>query len=237
MLLTRGRLSRLCARDASVPPDDQADHHDARAPGWAVVSAGLLFVLLTAGWLVADSLQRPWYSPVRQTVSVMAGRAGTDAWVMTTALLVAGGCYLVTAGGLTCLRPPARALLVLAGLCSVGIALSPDSPGGPGASHIACTVVGAVTITIWPAVAGWRAPAPLARACVLATIVLAGMLAWTVVETQGGDALGLAERLTTTAAVSWPFVIALLWYRTAAGLPAADPEGSQARRQEERNAA
>jgi hypothetical membrane protein len=232
MLLTRGRLSGLCAREQNAPSDDQADHHDARAPGWAVVSAGLLFVLLTVGWLVADSLQRPSYSPVRQTVSVMAGRAGTDAWVMTAALLVAGGCYLVTAGGLTCLRPPARALLVLAGLCSVGIALSPDSAAGPDAAHITCTVVGAVTITIWPVVAGWRAPARLARACILATVVLAGMLAWTVVETQGGDALGLAERLTTTAAATWPFVVALLWYRAGAGRLAPEPA-----RQEERNAA
>jgi hypothetical protein len=45
---------------------------------WAVVPAGLAPVLLTGACLVADILQRASYSPMRQTMSVMAGQAGTD---------------------------------------------------------------------------------------------------------------------------------------------------------------
>jgi hypothetical protein len=69
-------------------------------PWWAIVSAALPPVLLTGGWLVAGALQRASYNPVRQTVSVLAGHAGTDRWVMTGALLQVGGCHLVTAAGL-----------------------------------------------------------------------------------------------------------------------------------------
>jgi len=42
------------------------------------------------------------------------------------------------------------------------------------------------------------------------------MLGWVLVETQSGDMLGLAERLATSTASAWPFVVALLSRRTAA---------------------
>ena len=58
-------------------------------PGWAVASAGLSPVVVTAGWLVADAVQPAAYNPIRKTVSVMAGYAGTDRWIMTGALLLA----------------------------------------------------------------------------------------------------------------------------------------------------
>ena len=80
-------------------------------PGWAVVSAGLSPVVVTAGWLVADAVQPAAYNPIRKTVSVMAGYAGTDRWIMTGALLLAGGCQLLTAAGLAGVRVRARILL------------------------------------------------------------------------------------------------------------------------------
>jgi Protein of unknown function (DUF998) len=45
-------------------------------------------------------------NPVRQTVGVLAGQGGTVGWIMIWALFPAGGCYLVTAAGLTGVRPP-----------------------------------------------------------------------------------------------------------------------------------
>jgi len=45
---------------------------------WATVSAGLAPVLLIGGWVIVDTFQPASYSPVRQTVSVLAGHAGTD---------------------------------------------------------------------------------------------------------------------------------------------------------------
>ena len=70
-------------------------------PGWTVVTAGLAPVLATAGWLVADAVQPASYSPIRKTISVLAGHAGTDRWIMTGALFLVGACQLLTAAGLT----------------------------------------------------------------------------------------------------------------------------------------
>ena len=123
-------------------------------PPWAIVSAGLTPILLTGGWLVAGALQPASYNPVRATVSVMAGHAGTDRWVMTGALLLVGGFHLVTAAGLGALRVSARVLLVLAGVSSVGIALSPEPVLGSTPQHLAWTSFGAVIITVWPAFRG-----------------------------------------------------------------------------------
>jgi hypothetical protein len=64
---------------------------------WAIISAGLAPILLTGTYLMAGLLQPASYSPVRTTISAMAGQAGTDRWVMTGGIFLTGGCYLVTA--------------------------------------------------------------------------------------------------------------------------------------------
>jgi hypothetical membrane protein len=115
---------------------------------WAIISAGLAPVLLTGGYLVAGALQPASYSPVRKTISVMAGQAGADRWVMTGGLFLVGGCYLVTAAGLTGIRAAARALLIVAGLAGIGIAASPEPARGATPQHLAWTVLGAVTIAV-----------------------------------------------------------------------------------------
>jgi Protein of unknown function (DUF998) len=97
---------------------------------WAIISAGLAPVVLTGAYLIAGILQPASYSPVRTTISVMAGQAGTDRWVMTGGIFLAGGCYLVTAAGLTGVRASARALLAAAGMAGFGIAASPEPARG-----------------------------------------------------------------------------------------------------------
>ena len=110
---------------------------------WAIVSAGLAPVLLTGGYLVAGALQPASYSPVRKTISVMAGQAGTDRWIMTGGIFLVGGCYLVTAAGLTGVRAAARVLLIVAGLAGIGIAASPVPASGATPRHLAWTMLGA----------------------------------------------------------------------------------------------
>jgi hypothetical protein len=182
-------------------------------PGWAIVSAGLSPVLLTGGWLVGDAFQPASYSPIRETVSVLAGHAGTDRWIMTSALLLVGGCNFVTAAGLTGIRPPARILLLVAGLSSIGIAASPEPIAGSTPQHLAWTSLGEVTIAIWPAFTGRRgSPQPLIlsiRGAATVTAVSISLLGWLVIETQGGSVLGLAERLTSSIQITWPFIVAL----------------------------
>lgn len=195
-------------------------------PWWAIVSAGLSPVLLTGGWLVAGALQPASYNPVRQTVSVLAGHAGTDRWVMTGVLLLVGGCHLITAAGLTRVGRPARVLLVVAGLSSVGIAVSPEPVVGSTAQHLAWTALGAVMITVWPAFTARReAPQPLILSpsgAAAVTAVFAGLLCWLMAETQGGSVLGLAERLTSSVQTTWPFIVALVLWRSSRRAPGPD---------------
>jgi len=188
-------------------------------PGWTVVAAGLAPVLATGGWLVADAVQPASYSPIGKTVSVLAGHAGTDRWIMTGALFLVGGCQLVTAAGLVGVRVPARIVLAVAGLSSIGIAASPEPARGSTPQHLAWTALGAVAIAVWPAFAARRAPPrPLilsSYGCAIVTAVFIALLGWLVIETQGGSALGLVERLFLSTETCWPFIVAIALRQTA----------------------
>ena len=203
--------------------------HPGTVPGWAVTSAAVSPVLLVSAWLVAGALQPASYSPMRQTVSVMAGLGGTDRWIMTGALILVGGCHLITAAGLTALGAPARILLVVAGVCSIGIAACPEPVIGSTPAHLAFTALGATIIAIWPAFTATRAlPRPVILSAVGAAIVTAVfliLLAWLVSETQSGSDLGLAERLSSSVETCWPLIVALSLRRCAAGRPGAGAGG------------
>ena len=207
----RRHARRLASPAASPAAGPRRPHHP--VPVWAVVSAGLSPVLATAGWLVADAVQPASYSPIRKTVSVMAGHAGTDRWIMTGALFLVGGCQLVAAAGLAGVGVPARVLLAVAGLSSIGIAASPEPATGSTSQHLAWTSLGAVVIAVWPAFVARRAPPrPLilsSYGCAVVTAVSIALLGWLVIETQGGTDLGLAERLFLSIETSWPFTGAI----------------------------
>jgi hypothetical protein len=176
--------------------------------------------LATGGWIVAGAVQPASYSPVGTTISVMAGHAGTDRWIMTGALLLVGGCQLVTAAGLAGLRLPARVVLVVAGLSSIGIAVSPEPAHGSTPQHLAWTALGAVALAVWPAFVARRAPPrPLilsSYGCAVVTAVFIALLGWLVIETQGGSDLGLAERLFLSTETCWPFVVGIALRQTSA---------------------
>jgi hypothetical membrane protein len=184
--------------------------------GWAVVAAALSPVVLAAAWLSADGVQPAAYSPVRQTLSVLAGRAGTDRWVMTTALFLVGGCYLVTAVGLRRVGTWAALLLVVAGVASMCVAVSPEPAQGSTPQHLAWTALGEAALAIWPASVARRAsPASIPSVPIMRTMtaISLGLCAWLAMETQRGNALGLAERLSLSVQTFLPFVVALLLWR------------------------
>jgi hypothetical protein len=187
-------------------------------PGWTLVSAGLSPVLATGGWLIADAVQPASYSPIRKTVSVLAGHAGTDRWIMTGALFLVGACQLVTAAGLVGVGAPARILLAVAGLSSIGIAANPEPARGSTPQHLAWTALGAVALAVWPAFVARRAPPrPLilsSYGCAVVTAVFIALLGWLVIETQGGSDLGLAERLFLSTETCWPFIVAIALRQT-----------------------
>jgi hypothetical membrane protein len=190
---------------------------------WAIISAGLAPVLLTGAYLIAGIFQPASYDPVRKTISVMAGQAGTDRWIMTGGIVLTGGCYLVTAAGLTGVRAAARALLVVAGLAGIGIAVSPEPASGATPRHLAWTVLGAVTTAVWPAFAARRtSPRPLilsSYGSAAVTAVFMALLGWLLIETRDGSVLGLAERLTSSVQTCWPFIVAVTLRRARRSRP------------------
>jgi uncharacterized protein DUF998 len=182
-------------------------------PGWAVATAFLAPAVLIGGWLIAGSLQPASYSPMRQTISVLAGYSGTDRWVMTAALLLVGGCQLATAVGLTDVGLPARILLILTGLSTLGIAASPEPATGPTSRHLAFAVSCVVTTAVWPVLVARRTPQRPwilgARGCATVTAIFAGLSFWLLAAGSSGGDLGLVERLTSGVQSLFPLVVVL----------------------------
>jgi hypothetical protein len=182
--------------------------------GWTVGTALLVPVVLVGGWLVAGALQPDSYSPVRQTMSVLAGHSGTDRWVMTAALVLVGGCQIATGAGLAGVGRPARILLILTGVSTLGVAASPEPATGPTPAHLAFAVGCAVTAAVWPVFVARRAPA---RSWILSvygcggvTAIFAGLSGWLLIAAQGGGTdLGLLERLTSGVQGLFPLVVVL----------------------------
>jgi len=189
-------------------------------PGWAVVTALLAPVVLVGGWLIAGALQPASYSPMRDTISALAGQSVTDRWVMTTALLLVGSCQIATGAGLTAVRLPARILLILTGLSTVGVALSPQPAAGPTSRHLAFAVSCVVTTAVWPLLVARRARAQSwilsVYGCAAVTVLFAGLSCWLLVAARtGASDMGVVERLTSGAQGLFPLVITLALRQTA----------------------
>jgi hypothetical protein len=189
-------------------------------PGWAVGTALLAPLVLVGGWLIAGALQPASYSPMRQTMSVLAGQSGTDRWVMTAALLLVGSCQIATGAGLTAVRMPARILLILTGLSTLGIAATPEPATGPTSRHLAFAVSCVVTTAVWPVLVAKRGPVQSwilsVYGCATVTVIFAGLSFWLLVAArEGGGVLGMVERLTSAIQGLFPLVVALALRRTA----------------------
>ena len=203
-------------------------------PGWTVSTALLAPVVLVGGWLIADALQPASYSPMRETMSVLAGYSGTDRWVMTAALLVVGSCQVATGAGLTAVSMPARILLILTGLSTLGIAATPEPATGPTLRHLAFAVSCVVTTGVWPVLVARRSPARSwilsFCGCATVTAVFAGLSCWLLMAARdGGGDLGMVERLTSAVQDLFPLVVALALRQTARGA------GSRGRRGQDRS--
>ena len=154
------------------------------------------------------------------TMSVLAGHSGTDRWVMTVALLLVGSCQMATGAGLYAVRMPARILLILTGLSTLGIAATPEQATGPTTRHLAFAVSCVVTTVVWPVLVARRAPVQSwilgVYGCATVTVIFAGLSCWLLIAAQdGGSDLGMVERLTSTVQALFPLVVALALRQTA----------------------
>lgn len=178
---------------------------------WAVVAAGAAPALLIGGFVAAAALQPASYSPVRDTISALAGKGATDPWVMTTALGAVGICCLLTAVGLRPARRAGRAALACGGVATLCVAAFHQPQHGYSVSHEAAVAAGCVAMCAWPLLgAQTRHWAPLLTlpASVAATAVTLGFTMWFAFEQHQAE-LGLAERCAAVAMALWMLPVAL----------------------------
>lgn len=213
----------------SLPPGDfacvsQATHV---IPRWTLIPAALAPISLVGGWLVAGLAQPNHYDPVTQTISVLAGYAASDRWIMTLGLYALSICQLLTAVGLRVARQ-ARVLLTMGGVAGLGVAIFPQPIHGSGAAHMVFATLSVTLLALWPATLGTRGSRrPLLltmRGSAVVTMAFLGLLAWVFAAAHGGGALGVAERVDTAIANSWPLVVILTIRRNSNRTTTASPD-------------
>jgi hypothetical protein len=184
-------------------------------PWWGVASSAAAPVLLVGGWTVAAGLQPPSFDPVSDTVSgLMAVDAG-HRWVMTTAFLAVGVCYVVTGIALRPAGLAGRLILIAGAVTGMMVAAHPVPAGGGGSvSHAVWASLGFAGLAAWPAGA-WRrgSSVPWAlrpRACFSAVAVQLLLLAWFVADLViGAGQAGLAERVVGIDQALCPLAVVL----------------------------
>ncbi|MEU7921532.1 DUF998 domain-containing protein [Micromonospora zamorensis] len=198
-------------------------------PNWAVATAAAAPLLLVAGWTVAEARQPAGYDPIRDTISELAGQEAVDAWIMITALVLLGCCYLAVAAVLHAAGLPSRFLLAVGGVATIALVAFPRPTVGGSLSHGIAATVAVLALALWPAGSAlWlprghdtehpsRPDPPWAfrRAVGLsATVVLLALFGWCAYEVTSGSRTGLAERVTAVAVSLWP-LLAILSARRA----------------------
>jgi hypothetical membrane protein len=189
-----------------------------RIPWWAVVSASTGFVLLVGGWALAASRQPLGYNPIRDTISSLAGEGATDRWVMSGALAGLGLCYVIDALGLGPVRRSGRSVLAMGGLATILVSVFPQPVSGESVGHTVAASVAFSALAIWPlfsADSSMDAPLLTWRASVTATVVMASLVVWFLLEVHGSHR-GLAERLAAGSEAIWPLavVVTTKWWCT-----------------------
>lgn len=197
-----------------------------RVPWWALLSSACAPVLLIGGWQLAAARQPNGFDPVRETISALASRGATDAWLMTTALAGVGICHTVTAAGFASAAVPGRALLGTGGVATVVLAAFRQPVSGDSAEHLAAASVALSGLSVWPALAWRRDGQPRPGIWGFAATGLLGLLGWFGIEYfSGTERIGLSERVLTGAQSLWPLAAVLLARRSRQRLCPHSPPG------------
>lgn len=180
-------------------------------PRWAIASAAIAPTVLVSGWIIAAALQPPGFSSVDESISALAGHGTAHRLVMTFALGILGCCHLVTAAGLTSIRPSARVTLACGGAATILVTAFPQPVDGTTVPHVASASAAFLALAIWAGHAGANGrPAPLdVRSGWTAMAVIGISILLMLAAGQAGTAFGLAERASTTLQSLWPLAVVI----------------------------
>jgi hypothetical protein len=200
---------------------------DEREPRWVRGTLWFGLVAVTAyvlGWLVAGRV-RAGYDPTQQAISELfeLGAPWSSRGLMVVGLALSGVAFLLLGPVLDrCLPGEGRlgpALVVLAGLGTLGVIAAPCSPGCPGAAttafdrwHTIMAGVGYGALVLAPLAFAWRLRAA-ERALAWWSVAIGGVAGALFLGYLGGAfdaAPGLAQRVFNTLADAW-YVLIVVW--------------------------
>lgn len=180
----------------------------------ALYSAVLAPVVTIGSWFISPRMW-PSFDSVRLTISAMAARGAPSRSVQTSAFVVSGLCYLVTAFALVAIGTPGRVVLAVGGAALIGVALAPlPSPDGTSVAHSRLAGAHFLAMALWPAagmvtVAGapWLLT-PLGSILASAFLLLL-LIVFFVNLSRDTRVVGLTERIVAGAMTILPLVLVL----------------------------
>ncbi|MEO9137470.1 MAG: DUF998 domain-containing protein [Jatrophihabitans sp.] len=191
-----------------------------RPPVWALVSSFAAMVSAVGGWTIAQAAQPDGYDPVRDTISALARHGLDHRWIMSLGLAGLGLAHIVSASGLSALRPASRIVLAAAGVATLLVVVFAQPYRGSSGAHIAVATTGFVLLVLWPATTATRradAPAVLRPSVAVVVSVVSAALLISVGLVPGNGPLGLLERILVFQQALWPFVVIVALRQGRAG--------------------
>jgi hypothetical membrane protein len=185
---------------------------------WVLLTSAAAPTVLIGGWTVAATRQPSRYDSTKDTISSLAAIGAGDRWIMTTALFLVAICHVLTAAGLGVAAPAGRVLLAAGGVGTALVAAFPLGRGDTTTAHRASAAFAFAVLAAWPLFGFRRRPGTpwtlRPTVSVAAGVVLLALVGWFGVSLSTGTRVGLAERVAAGAQNIWPFVVALMAWRT-----------------------
>ena len=196
----------------------QTDIHPHQVSRLLLVLAVLGPVQSVLGWSLSAALW-PGYDPITQTISELASPESPVRYLQSSFFILGALIDIVVAWKFTVLAKPARVLIFLGGLATIGLTIYPTPLIGVSEPHRVFATLSFVIFSVWP-VFGMRFTRewpPIVRplASIVATLALGaiaiGFLSvWTNPEIQTA---GFWERVVTTSQAIYPALVIFLSWR------------------------
>ena len=196
----------------------QTDIHPHQVSRLLLVLAVLGPVQSVLGWSLSAALW-PGYDPIVQTISELASPESPVRYLQSSFFILGALIDIIVALRFTVIARPARVLIFLGGLATIGLTIFPTPLVGVSEPHRVFATISFVIFSVWP-VFGMRFTRewpPIVRplASIIGTLILGaiafGFLAiWTNPEIHTA---GLWERFVTTSQAVYPALVIFMSWR------------------------